>query len=159
MSHNQVSPLFDIWIDDDCKCIKMMLIGTQGKTRYYANLLEDHYINHQLPLSAGEYITTVKFVNTTLTVIGSSTGEVYLMNLESDSISTFYRHSMRLESFSFVNHFCIKSIPHASEEMALRFAPSRAINSIRVVANLCFVSDLETVSIWQIEDPNTVKVQ
>jgi hypothetical protein len=129
----------------------MMMISTQGKMRYYTNLSKDHFISHQLPLSAGEYITSVKFVNATQTVIGSSAGELYLLNTKSDSItaSTFYRHNLPFAKYFF------KYIPHVSEELR---SASTAISSIRIVADLCFISDQTTISIWQVQDLTTVKV-
>lgn len=132
-----------------------MVIGIAGKIRYYPNALEDHYIQHQLPVLAGEYMTSVKFINAAHAVVGSSAGEIYSLNLEGDSItmSTFYRHKL-----SFIKYFSTKPMPHLSEALPLPQSPSRAINSIRVVADLCYITDRETVSIWQIEDTNTAKV-
>lgn len=132
-------------------------ISTKGQVHYWMDITVDTRIHYQILLiSQHEHITAVKLINKDQIIIGSSTGEIYYLQIQENELtaSTFYKHSGIVHYIAGI--FSRKSLPSKTEIEK----PSTAgpILNINVIGNDLYLVNSKCIALWNIRPDDEVEV-
>jgi hypothetical protein len=156
LSVNGNTPLFSTFTNSASKT-GIVMTSTKGEVYYWIDCAINSWIHYQMPLlSQHEQITVVHPVNENQVLLGSSTGEIYLLHIRGPIItaSTFYKHT-GISSY-IIGMFSKKSLPHLSEVIKPNTAES--ILSINTIGNDAYFVSSKYIALWNITSPDSVEV-
>ncbi|KAK4520695.1 uncharacterized protein ATC70_006573 [Mucor velutinosus] len=161
---DSINPLFDIFLQtdntiqrEDEQVVKILTVDSRGKA-----ILFVHYDGrftqafYDIPLyQPYEYITAVKWIHADQALIGSSTGQAYLLNSTATNtqhrVMTLCKQSMP-GPWGFMKSLYTASLPHASECTLPKIEESGSIVNISTVDNMVYMCSHHQVCVWIINN-------
>lgn len=156
--------LFDIFVQNDNntndkQTIKTLIIDGLGKAYlilHGSNKYTQYTISLHHPF---EYITTVKWINADQALIGSSTSQLYLLNISSieNRVLTIYKQRIS-GPLDYMKSFYATPIAHASDHTIPKFEDTGFIVNISAMNGICYVCSKQDVSLWAIKSETKAEV-
>ncbi|KAI7903184.1 uncharacterized protein BX663DRAFT_507770 [Cokeromyces recurvatus] len=152
------SSLFDIFIDKLNVTSIMIAVNNLGKIHYYQDCFKNVCIKFEVPLKYyNEYITSVKLVDADQAVIGSSTGEIYVVTFQKVNskknqiqMNTLYKRTFTTtELLHFPNFVKLRSMNCLSNENKPPIIETGPIISICALNDLYYICSNKDISIWK----------
>ncbi|GAN03716.1 hypothetical protein MAM1_0046d03171 [Mucor ambiguus] len=161
---DSVDPLFDILFQqdnsiqqEDQQIVRILTVDNGGSAILFTHQ-GDRFTQTfcSIPLyQPDEYVTAVKWIRADQVLIGSSTGQIYLLNPMSNDtqhrVMTLYKQSMS-GPFGFVKALYTTPIPHASECTLPKTEEIGNIVNISSVDGMVYVCSYHQVCVWTIND-------
>ncbi|KAL9551494.1 hypothetical protein MBANPS3_004236 [Mucor bainieri] len=166
---DSANPLFDIFLQEDNSMIqqeeqqqivKILTVDNRGSVILFVHH-GDRFTQtfYSIPLyQPYEYTTAVKWIHADQVLIGSSTGQVYMLNTTSNDaqhrVMTLCKQSIS-GPLGFVKSLYTTPPPHASECTLQKAEESGPIVNISTVDGMVYVCSHYQVSVWAINRNNT----
>lgn len=131
-------------------------ISTTGLVCYWKDITLDQPICYKIPLfTNNEQITAAVKIDANEVVLGSSTGEIYVLTIYQDqiSVSTIYLHT---GIFSYMTGLFRTYLPCRSQIQK----PDNAehILNIKVIGNAIYCVSKKYVSLWSMKNSREIEV-
>lgn len=139
--------------------LSVLAIGVTGLAYFWKDCSINSCVQYQIPLlSRNERITAVEFVNDENVVIGSSSGEIYLLEIENYNLTTysFYTHtSITSYIMGFLSQTRLDPLSTIEKQCS-----NDAIVSIRAMESKLYILTSSCIQVWCMgQNNNEIKVK
>lgn len=138
--------------------LSAIVILTHGVVYYWKDALIDVHVEYQIPfVSIKEYITFVECMNNNI-MIGSSTGEIYLLELKNHGLNTymFYTHH---SSISYFMSLFSQTQQFDGLTTMEKQNSTDAIVSMCSIGETLYILTSRCIQVWRISTNNEVEVK
>jgi hypothetical protein len=139
--------------------LSAVAILMSGVVYYWKDALTDSHVEYQMPLlSSKENITSVEFMHDYNIIIGSSTGEIYLLKLENHALNTYMFYTYKSSSSYFMGMFS-QTQQSSGLTTVEKQSSTGAIVSMRSIGETLYILTSYCIQVWRIGTTNEVEVR
>lgn len=160
MEENQEPPIVNM-VSSDTQTIGILAVSKSGHITYWRQYSDtSSFLKYKLSLSQQEQITAVESIRGQRAILGSSLGNIYLVDYNANKLAVFsFYKQMNLATFLSNMLFVTNPVESRSNVVKSSLPCKGKILRIRFSQDHAYIAYAEHMAVWNINDQNEIRVR